>query len=323
MKHATICVAFGLAAVFVSSSAMAAKSADVIDKSNGFPSGPHYNLNFNAKKSNFRCPEPVFDEYGNQLYGNVIFMPREQGSDQITVLMESGKKGPKSAPDTSTLEVTDWCTESFPNDGSDGVGDAASLRLPKNDAGYRVYARVLGKPGDGTTSLTAIPGLVSVEDEYGNDLLYLGLVTDNGFESASGTVYRTGGGKGKGVQAATDITGLFEWSGEICYVQPDAIDLYCGEDGSACESREMCCTDADGDGAYDSCDALADVGTDDGTGVLSCPAVNADGDAYLATATECRTYDDEWVFNIGDFVTSLWEISNDGSYRVQVRFYPQ
>ncbi len=314
-------IAFGLAAALISAPALGDKPANVIEKSNGFPSGPHYNLNFNAKNSEFQCPPAQYDELGNQLYGNVIFMPREQGNDAVTVLMESGKKGPKSAPTTSTLEVTDWCTESFADDGGSGEGDAAMLRLPKNDAGYRVYARVLGKPGDGATAFTAVPDLVAVEDEFGNDLLYLGLVTDNGFESASGTLYRTDGGKGKSAPKATDITGLFEWSGEVCYVQPDAATLYCGD--GLCQTEQLCCTDADGDGAYDSCDALASVGVDDGTGLLTCPITNEAGEVYLATTAECRSYTSEWVFNIGDFVTYLWDITNDGAYHVQVRFYPQ
>ena len=64
---------------------------------NGYPSGEHFNLNLIAKKDNFTCPGPEYDEYGNQEYGNVIFIPRVQGNDDITILMESGKKGPKNA----------------------------------------------------------------------------------------------------------------------------------------------------------------------------------------------------------------------------------
>jgi hypothetical protein len=147
--------------------------------------------------------------------------------------------------------------------------------------------------------MTISPSLSVVEDEIGNDLLYLGLVTDNGFTSADGvTLTRT-----KGKSTAVNITGLFEWSGDVCYFdQPDA----------AYTSTQMCCTDADLDGIYDACAEPEVV-----DGIATCAAIEFD-----LLDLFCVSYLDEWVFNIGDFVEYLWNIDNNGSKLVQIRFYP-
>lgn len=290
---------------------------------NGFPSGYHYNLNLIGKKDNFNCPQPEFAD-GMEVYGNVIFIPRDQGNDPITILMESGKKGPKGAQDTDVLEVTDWCTESFP-DFNANKGDPAILRLPKNDKGYAVYARITGKPGDyGEPAASIVPELSYVEDEAGNDLIMLGLVDRDGtatFSSDGMTLTRTStdtSTKGKGVQKATNLTALFEWTGEVCYVQDD-YDLYCQGD---CTTLDLCCVDEDIDGIYERCDLLTDVGEIiDGT-TLECPVLDIDGIEYITLAAQCKSYDNEWVFNIGDFVGYLWNLDTTGSYVIQVRFYP-
>lgn len=281
---------------------------------NGFPSGFHYNLLFLAKKADFNCPPPQQDADGDESHGNVIFVPRASGED-ITVLIESGKKGPKGAPDTDTLEVTDWCSESFPDDG-ETTGDPAAFRLPANDAGYAFYARITGKPGmNGEPSATFDPPeLYYVEDEAGNDLVLLGLVTEDGVAAVNAdgiVVHRTStdpSKKGKGVQKATDISSLFEWSGEICYLQSDT-DEYCLDDSgmSLCEQKSLCCTDADSDGVYEACRTLMDE-------------MCLTGEA-LVTAT-CRTFASEWIFNIGDFVGTLWPITSTGAYNIQIRAYP-
>jgi len=277
---------------------------------NGFPSGPHFNLILLGKWGAFQCPPPEYDENNNQVYGNVIFIPREQGEDDITILMESGKKGPKNAQEITELQVTDWCSETFD-------GSPAMLRLPKNDAGYAVYARLHGKPAeDGEPHVTITPDLWYVEDEAGNDLLLLGLVDSNGvFQAADETLYRyDAGGKGKGVLKATDITPLFLYSGQVCYIQEDW-ELYCVVDGvNVCTETALCCEDTSDppDGIYDVCNpAVWDE-------ILGWTCLLG-GDLTIA---HCRTYADTWVFNIGDFVGYLWDLDSTGAYNIQVRFYP-
>jgi hypothetical protein len=244
---------------------------------NGFPSGEHYNLNIIGKKLNFNCPSQEYDEYGN-----VVFVP-EDGVG-IQVLMQSGK-GKKAAAITK-LQVTDPCTADFD-------GDAAVLQLPKNENGYRVYARALAKPTD-NPDMTITPELYAVYDENGNELIYLGLVTDNGFETPYASFTRK-----KGKSKATDITGLFEWTGDVCYFN----DLY-----GYTYTDTKCCTYDNVTGLYTDC-------TDPNPDTGLC-------DVGLPTTVYCNEYVDEWVFNIGDFVEYLWDIDNNGVKLLQVRFYP-
>ncbi len=323
MKNSIITL---IAAVSFLASGFTAHAAKPVDEKgmpfgNGFPSGYHYNLNIIAKKDNFTCPYPQYVD-GVQVYGNEIFIPRDQGNDPVTILMESGKKGPKGAQDAEMLEVTDWCTESFPDSNS---GDAAILRLPQHDKGYAVYARITGKPGKlGAPATTIVPELYYVEDEAGNDLILLGMIDRDGtatFSADGMTLTRTDTStstKGKGVQKATNLTSLFEWTGEACYVQPD-YDLYCQ---GKCTPLDLCCVDLDLDNSYDHCDLLNDVGEIVEGTTLQCPVQDAYGIPYISVAARCKAYDNEWVFNIGDFVGYLWNLDSTGSYNIQVRFYP-
>ncbi len=250
---------------------------------NGFPSGPHYNLNIIGKKPNFVCPLPETDEFGNPIYGKVVFVP-EDGTD-IEILMQSGK-GAKAAL-IPELQVLDPCTQAFD-------GDPALLQLPKNDFGYDVYARALAKPTD-NPNMEIIPDLVMVQDESGNDLVYLGLVTTSGWQTPSMSFTRA-----KGKSKAVPITGLFHWTGDVCYLS--------ATDCAECSTEALCCTDSDLDGIYESCTLKSE---------LTCPEGSVEVTAY------CRAYENTWVFNIGDFVTYLWDINNDGVKLLQVRFYPR
>ena len=145
MKKIMTCAVLVLwAMLIVAGSSFAEKPDKSINSSNGFPSGPHHNLNIIGKKPGFVCPEQELvlrDENGDgvaeevPVYGNVIFVP-ENGED-ITIVMESGKGSEFEA--LQTLQVLDPCA----TDGTEAV-----LQLPKNDAGYRVYARALAKPGE-------------------------------------------------------------------------------------------------------------------------------------------------------------------------------
>jgi hypothetical protein len=258
---------------------------------NGFPSGEHYNLNMIGKKAEFNCPEQKYDELGNPIYGNVIFIP-ENGED-IRILMESGKG--KKAEAITELRVTDNCTGTFDNN------NEAIMQLPKNENGYRVYARALATP-TGEPTINISPDLVAVEDEFGNDLYYLGLVTDDGFETEFISFTRK-----KGKSKAVEITGLFQWSGDVCYFETP-------EEGYDSEVRN-CCTPGDSNG-----DGIIDINE-----YVNCREPLID-ELCLLTEDDitayCNVYSNHWVFNIADFVTYLWETNNNGVKLLQIRFYP-
>lgn len=175
---------------------------------------------------------------------NVVFVPR-QSNDRVTIEIQSGSK--RTCPDFNQdgicdLEVTDWCTESFP-DYLANNGDKATISLPNNPNGYDVYARLVGKPKRTTgknacqddpstpqnecvSSMTLFSGLESVlrcfnanlngvcNPEEQEQLLTLGFFDKNGVH-----VYRTdpsGTTQGKGVRKAINISGLFQFTGHVC-----------------------------------------------------------------------------------------------------------
>ena len=279
-----VCVAAAAAFVLAGTPAHATKPGEDTNP-NGFPSGEHYNLNIHGKKDGFVCPEQAYDDAGNPVYGNSVFVP--ENGENIQIYMQSGVG--KKAEDIPTLQVVDTCSNAID-------GDPAVVQLPKNDKGYRVYARALAKPTD-TPSMEITPDLVAVEDEYGNDLIYLGLVTSDGFETPYVEFQRT-----HGKSKAVDITGLFEWSGDVCYFDTG----FC-EPVEECTAEQLCCIESEVPGVYDSCTVkVGDL----------CPLDTVEVSAY------CKSYLDEWVFNIGDFVTYLWDLDNNNLKLLQVRFYP-
>ena len=311
--------AFLIAATFImTGSALATKLGQDVNP-NGFPSGPHYNLNIHGKKAEFKCPEQEYYlqiiecpdgtcgvynlnelvkdcPYGytceltnTPIYGNSIFIPED--GEGIEVYMQSGKVGSKGKKAEALPQNELWAID--PCAGFDG--DGAVIQLPPGE--YDVYARALAKPTD-NPDMTVSPKLIAVEDESGNDLIWLGLVTDNGFATPDVTFTRN-----KGKSKAINITGLFEWTGDVCYLTPDG---YC--DDGTCSEKALCCVDNDGDGIYDECEEKVEE---------LCPEGLVDVTAY------CRSYTDKWVFNIADFVTYLWNTDNNGLKLLQVRFYPR
>jgi hypothetical protein len=251
---------------------------------NGFPSGVHYNLNLIGKKSEFNqdglgC---VVDPLA---YGNVVFVPEYGAGD---IWLKSGKKAT-----ASTLQVTDPCATAFD-------GDAAELQLPANSNGYWVYARALGKL-TGNPTMTITPQLITVSSEY-ETLLYLGLVTSNGFVRADGTeITRT-----KGKHPAVPISDLFAWQGYVCYTvdpatfgvtDPYPLTGMCGNDTS------------------NPADGIPDV--------IVGPPSGGICEVGIVYQLYCHYYDTAWVFNIADFVDYLWGTDNQGAKLVQIRFYPR
>jgi hypothetical protein len=294
-KLLTFTMLLSLCATFLlfTAPAFAVKPGETLNP-NGFPSGEHYNLNLNAKKSDYNCTPAVTDEAGNPVYGKVIFIPQDTSSfsdGTVGILMESGKKGPRGAPDCTTLEVVDQCAGFDEN--------PAVLRLPKSEYGYNVYLRAKGKPTDGDENMMIFGRLQYVEDEFGTSLIFLGTLTENGLTDSPLT-------RPKGKTKAVDISPLFQWYGAICYEGALPVDLANPGDYSA-----QCCTltDSDGDGIYEesSCaTAPLDEPCDTGQTLLYC--------------TDPLNY--QWIFNIGDHVGYFWDVDNNGVRSAQVRFYP-
>jgi len=270
-----------LVALFLMSSLTMGTGPERNTNPNGFPSGEHYNLNIIGKKIQFTCPEQELDEFGNPVYGNVIFVP-ENGED-IQIMMQSGRKGKTRSGEAITdLWVVDSCTASF--DGNEAV-----LQLPANPYGYDVYARPLAKPTD-DPNMNITSSLLMAEDELGDPLVWLGIVYQDGIFTGTSETFTRHKGKSK----AVDITGLFMWSGMICW--DTACDL--------CVPTVFCRDDLTGQ---------LTPKTED-----SCPLGSTEITLY------CRTYDTPtWVFNIADFVTYLWSVTNNGLKLLQVRFYPR
>jgi hypothetical protein len=269
-----------IAVCFVVSAGLAVKPGEEVNP-NGFPSGPHYNLNIIGKKVGFTCPGLEYDEYGQPIYGNVIFIP--ENDNGIEIYMQSGKG--KKAEAIPELQVIDPCATD---------GTKAVMQLPKNDAGYRVYARALATP-TGTRRIATSPELVTVRDENGNILVFMGTLSANGFETSDGYIYRK-----KGKSRALDITRLFQWAGDVCSIDEPF------EDGLTL--TQYCAGDPDGDGNTDFI-LLPDTGV--------CP--DDYPDPYNLY---CKTYPETWVFNIGAFVEYLWSMNNEGVKLLQIRFYP-
>ncbi len=313
---------------FIASSAMATKPGNDINP-NGFPSGFHYTLNIHAKNESFVC-DYARDELDQITTGNVINVPDYLTGAEIKMLSGKGKKSEQF----TDLAVIDPCA-GFPADRNLTDKPYAMLQLPKNEFGYNVFARPLGKPSKDPVvrNITLIPELSSVLmeetdadgnlilDEYGEpvttDLLYLGLVTDRGFQTDTMTLERR-----KGKSTGVPLTGLFLWSGDVCYFDSTS---YCDGD---CEVRDVCCaTEIEMvDGVYGvrylNCeDAIQDPFFTD---MITCREVDINsGEIPLSLITvDCKTYEDYWVFNIADLVEYLWNVDSNVK-QFNVRFYPR
>ncbi len=288
-------VSIGTVLLLLTGIAYAQKSAP--NDNNGFPSGPHYNLNIIGKKATFACnPDPEIDpNTGLPIYGNVVFVP-ESGNDTQIMLISGSTKG-KTASTFTELRVIDPCA---------GFDESpAQVQLPPNAAGYRVYARALAKPTSdpSTPTMTLTPGLAFVEDETSTDLVYIGLVTPNGFVSAYQELTRT-----KGKSTAVDISQMFMWAGTVCY-QSAPTDEF-GVPLADYPGTPMCWVDVNGNGIYDYGDTFQ-------------PPVDNSCTAGSLVTLFCHTYDTpQWVFNIADLVQYFWSVDTTGSKLVQIRFYP-
>jgi hypothetical protein len=344
MKRATFILLMTGVCVF-----FAAPSASAQVNPNGFPSGEHFNLNIISKKPDHQC-SLAEDEYGNPVYGNVIFVPE---GENVQIKMQSGKiKGKKLSDLGDTLRVVDPCA-GFPYDTTEDP--AAILQLPPHNPGYSVYARMVGTPsGD----MEILPNLEYVMDDEGNYLWWYAGEVDQGFSCKDQTIDpHQKGSKGKGntgKSTAIDITCLFLWSGEVCYFDPDSSgQSYCGEctawdgdldtgtciDYADCGQRDLCCQQCCDANTVDGvCCGAAGACVDGGLCIDDTPTyykhcelpvlvdeVYTCGLLSDPVDVWCKVYgvdpeEPAWVFNIADFVQYFWGATNNGKV-VQVRFY--
>jgi hypothetical protein len=243
--------------------ATAGKPMDVIQLSNGFPSGDHFNLNIHGKKNDYQCnncelcTDPATCD-PLVLDCNVINIPEYTSEELInTISYVSGKK-----VQIEELTVFDSCTEAFDS-------TPAEVWLPYEEKGYYVIARALGKPGkkdeavrriifeniglDAYSHEQDVSSPDDVMSQFGLDMV-LGLITGNGTykmsDSGENTLVRFDPDpqdKGKGKSLGKNITNMFLWTG---FVFHPSLDL--NEDGAVNElDAEYACWsiyDNDGDG---------------------------------------------------------------------------
>lgn len=260
------------------------KPPEVVNWSNGFPSGEHYNLNIHGKKSNFICDATSG--------GGSIFVP-EYGQAEIQLIQNR-----KSS--ITGMYVIDPCSFS--------MQDPAKIQLPYGE--YQVYTRILAKPGKRKTGETRsvifypklidacndnatapIPGFGDYIDCSNESLVGLGVITSNGvFDKDSQQLIRISPVKGQ--NKAQDVTAMFQWTGYACD------EAYDTNDNGEIDIGDVS-VDYDLDGTIDSDDLAIYL------------------DLY------CFKYNSEWIFNIADLVVYGWDYYNSGSKLVQVRFYPK
>ena len=291
--------------------AMAAKPQPVIERSNGFPSGPHFNLNIHGKKADFAC---------NATDGGGSVFVLEHGDSTIQYV--SNKKA-----SLTELRVLDPCAEAFD-------GDPAKVQLPyKVDVdgtvipaeGYYVFARILGKPNNGSndgepSSIISHPNVVvqacndpGVDNfgEYTDCLWTLGLIVGpNLYEDEEEEFVRFDPEvtKGKGKSKAKDITRLFTWTGWGCDASLDTS----GPGGVP-------------DGVIDEYDVPAEYDLEANGGNQNSIIDPAELENWLSdqvAAGLATFYEEQWIFNIADLVVTEQPIQNDGTKLLQVRFYP-
>jgi hypothetical protein len=277
--------------------AMAAKPLSVIELSNGYPSGPHHELNLQGKTEGYICETTEG--------GNSVFI-RDNGNSTISYV--TIRQSTATEP-----VVLDQCAEAFD-------GNPARIQLPYEPQGYYVFGIIKGKPGSGGEKSSIIypnlvreaciepdtpnPNIPTYTECWDDSLLMLGLIigndvyeaTDVGFVRFEGGIF-TGKGKSKG----TNISSLFMWTG---WTFDATLDV--NGDGQI--------TEADVPLSYDLLILNNIIEIDEFQLWLADQEVKG-----LAVY-----YDNEWIMNIADLVeTDQLVLSNGaGAKLFKIRFYP-
>lgn len=283
---------------------------DVIARSNGFPSGEHFNLNIHGKNADYiGDPTPG---------GNSVFI-LEYGNS--TVEYVTNKKA-----SLAELYVLDPLAEAFD-------GDPARVQLPYEAEGYHVFGRILAKPNNGNiepvSSIILYPNQVVAAyndtdpanpdfPNYTGDedpLLALGLIVGPNLYVAEEETYvrfDPGATGGKGRSRATNITDLFTYTGWVVDARLDTNGPEGIPDG-VIDIYDVPVADYDGD-------LLTEPNRDyNNDGFVN----EADVEAWLTdNPTMAWYYENEWILNIADLVITEQGLVNDGTKLLQIRFYP-
>jgi hypothetical protein len=302
MKKVAMLLALAVILALAVSPAIAAKPQNVVSRSNGFPSGMHFNLNIHGKDATFTCDSTAG--------GNSVFVP-EYGT--ATIQYVSNKKA-----SVYELTVLDAC----------GMDGTATVQLPYKimlddgsvipSGGYYVFARILGKPNNGSCADGTCPSEIILQPNvvlqacndnltdpnfgtYTDCLLALGLIVGENIYGATeqGFVrFDPEAVPGKGNSRGIDITNLFTYSGWVY-------------DASL---------DTNGDGVIDTLDVPMSYDTDL-SGVIEEDEF-AQWQADMQTAGLAQYYENQWIFDIADLVVSGQDVENNGTKLLQIRFYP-
>ncbi len=334
-----VAVVMVVSLVLAVSPVMADKPIDVIQKSNGFPSGQHFNLNLHGR-------DPSWIPGDIEAGGRSIYISNDS-NDENTIEYVSNKKNKNDL----TLYVIDPLSEVFgpPYDpaqvylpyniwddqNDDDIQDPSEIASAE---GYFVFGRSLGKPNAGSTGNSTImiyPNIVVSANTSENETWPSGLgghvYLDVGLITSSGNLYQSTEdgyikfdrfenekGNKRGKSKAKPITELFWWSGYVT----DNTSL-----------------DRNGDGKL----TIEDVG-DNSTAYpytvwsewLASELIWGDADGrvseeevldWLQWLVDEGTYGvtlegPTWIFDIANMVISGQKVINDGTKLFQIRFYP-
>jgi len=186
----------------VPGAALADKPGPRIEWSNGFPSGPHFNLNIHGKNIYFDCD----DTPG----GGSVFV-NEYGYDEIYYVQNKRSS-------LTELVAKDPCGINFT-----GL-DPVLVQLPAGE--YQVYARILAKPAKEGEPREVVfyPKLIEACNDTGDPsfgdevncedsfLLGTGVITSGGFLDPYQDTFVRSAGRSK----AVDITNAFQFTGYAC-----------------------------------------------------------------------------------------------------------
>jgi hypothetical protein len=316
-----------MAAMIISvPTAKAAKRGEIIEKSNGFPSGPHFNLIIHGKDTE------VFSCTSTSVGGNSIFVPEFTTNDLngeteggVSIRYIQNKKA-----SLIDLLVLDPCAI------DDGL---AIVQLPDKvmledgstqpTDGFWAYAKITGKPNNGDYCTEPTPDCPSKIILYPNKIveacndpgnedfgtytncpedgdLALGVITNNIYvpDPYTGEFMRFDpqpeGEKGaRGKSKAKDITRLFIYVGWVVDARLD-VDGPGGEPDGVIDEYDL------PEGYFDVESWLLDLA------LLDPPM-----------AWYFSEQDETWMHEIADLVITEQGLANMGTKTLQVRFYPR